>query len=105
MGFEPTNNGFAIRPLSPLGYTALNWTGQDTPRATDILPNASAIGREKRIGSENDELALFGAVWDARRRAPHAGPLTAGGDSCISGYGRPESSQIRRRTDLAPDRG
>ena len=22
MGFEPTNNGFAIRPLSPLGYSA-----------------------------------------------------------------------------------
>src|SRR3954447_3976342 len=23
VGFEPTNNGFAIRPLSPLGYSAL----------------------------------------------------------------------------------
>ena len=23
VGFEPTNNGFAIRPLSPLGYTAM----------------------------------------------------------------------------------
>lgn len=23
MGFEPMNNGFAIRPLSPLGYAAL----------------------------------------------------------------------------------
>src|SRR3954465_2510045 len=22
VGFEPTNNGFAIRPLSPLGYSA-----------------------------------------------------------------------------------
>ena len=22
MGFEPMNNGFAIRPLSPLGYAA-----------------------------------------------------------------------------------
>ncbi len=22
MGFEPMNNGFAIRPLSPLGYSA-----------------------------------------------------------------------------------
>ena len=22
VGFEPTNNGFAIRPLSPLGYLA-----------------------------------------------------------------------------------
>lgn len=24
MGFEPTNNGFAIRPLGPLGYAAGN---------------------------------------------------------------------------------
>ena len=23
VGFEPTNNGFAIRPLSPLGYSAV----------------------------------------------------------------------------------
>ena len=23
VGFEPTNNGFAIRPLRPLGYTAV----------------------------------------------------------------------------------
>ena len=26
VGFEPTNNGFAIRPLSPLGYSAVNFT-------------------------------------------------------------------------------
>ncbi len=23
VGFEPTNNGFAIRPLGPLGYSAM----------------------------------------------------------------------------------
>ena len=29
VGFEPTNNGFAIRPLSPLGYSARE--GKDYP--------------------------------------------------------------------------
>ena len=27
VGFEPTNHGFAIRSLSPLGHSAIDWTG------------------------------------------------------------------------------
>lgn len=35
VGFEPTNNGFAIRPLGPLGYAAELPGGGLTPSGTD----------------------------------------------------------------------
>ncbi len=45
VGFEPTNHGFAIRSLSPLGYTAVDEAGYShiDPIATlvDITTNIS----------------------------------------------------------------
>ena len=38
VGFEPTNNGFAIRPLSPLGYSAASFRRyRHSPRRSSRL--------------------------------------------------------------------
>jgi hypothetical protein len=36
VGFEPTNNGFAIRPLSPLGYSANAWDNNERLRVDQV---------------------------------------------------------------------
>ncbi len=48
VGFEPTNRGFAIRSLSPLGYSAVEWTGYLAfgCMATDHIPPQSQLGPE-----------------------------------------------------------
>ncbi len=59
MGFEPMNNGFAIRPLSPLGYTATARAGRGT-----LSPIAHAVGTRARpaklpIAGDTSHLYLY----------------------------------------------
>ena len=50
VGFEPTNNGFAIRPLRPLGYAAGGWAAWRGRRVVSYRAY-SATAREGQAGA------------------------------------------------------
>lgn|GEM_PF-3188605 len=57
MGFEPMNNGFAIRPLSPLGYAAGEFNGESSivwgrlqPRSGARLADGFAVRVYSEVG-------------------------------------------------------
>ncbi len=45
VGFEPTNNGFAIRPLSPLGYSAEHAKNTQQQRRSQRVAQIESILR------------------------------------------------------------
>ncbi len=58
MGFEPMNNGFAIRPLSPLGYaakTAIQDTETETERQARLHQGLVCPPRVFTIRGEDSE--------------------------------------------------
>jgi plastocyanin len=64
VGFEPTNNGFAIRPLSPLGYSA----------AGDIVAGTISVAGAAIKFAPNDgaEDGLYKLLFRARGALNHA---------------------------------
>ena len=65
VGFEPTNNGFAIRPLSPLGYSADRTSAEQYRRVR---------GRSSRIGYNGiaARSSLAPKPWRSRGTGPAA---------------------------------
>lgn len=56
VGFEPTNNGFAIRPLGPLGYSAegalsslVTGDSSNARKKKPRMSQRSAIGEDNAI--------------------------------------------------------
>ncbi len=76
MGFEPMNNGFAIRPLSPLGYSA------EYAKNTQRTPN---LQRFQQFGSTSWGLASTRAVLWGRYHHPRLPALRRLADSCRAG--------------------
>ncbi len=53
VGFEPTNRGFAIRSLSPLGYSAVEGAGYLAFGCMAIdTSNSSAVGLSPGLASD-----------------------------------------------------
>ena len=81
MGFEPTNNGFAIRPLSPLGHAA----GSLLPRSvTNILfMRSGAMPRKRDADRPSKPYRSFLLTAHPNRRGPRESSASCG----ISGQG------------------
>jgi hypothetical protein len=58
VGFEPTNNGFANRPLRPLGYAAklqINGILSGNRHFRNIFYRRSVFGLPNKMGAKFDE--------------------------------------------------
>ena len=68
VGFEPTNNGFAIRPLSPLGYSA---TGKrDYPPQAFYSRKAVTTGGFIEQAYRADRMPGNSAMFESRDMVP-----------------------------------
>lgn len=105
MGFEPTNNGFAIRPLSPLGYSAAaatrNCSGHgELGKRHFITPRRDAFSRCRAVTSALDRTYGFCTVTEASVAVVHVVVRSSAGDAQRRRQGPPRGlrARIRRRS-------